>query len=383
MRLIAQVSATLLAVALWCLASLAASAATYPLTVTDFAGRKVTIAVEPQRIALQDGRDSMMLALLDRDNPFRRVVIWNNLLARQDAPTWQVMLKKWPEAAKIPDMGFSDDGEVNPEDLVASRPQLVIAEARALPSLRDAGVIDRLAALNIPLLFVDTFSKPVPDAQQSVELLGQVLNKESEAAAYNDFYAAHLKHLTDTIAGEKTRPRIFVEALAGSQGPEQCCFTHGSIGWGALVQAIGAENIGSKLVPGASGDVTLETVLAAQPDVYVFSGRQSGAKATAMVPLGYGANPANVAAAMQRLEARPGFPALKAAQDGRVYALWHLFYSHPYNIVALEWLAKMAYPQALADLDPAKTWNEIIAQFTEIPQAPSILEAQAPALGDK
>ena len=41
----------------------------YPLTVTDLDGRQVTLAKEPQRIILQDGRDIMTLALLDRNNP--------------------------------------------------------------------------------------------------------------------------------------------------------------------------------------------------------------------------------------------------------------------------------------------------------------------------
>ena len=58
----------------------------YPLTVTDLDGRQVTLAKEPQRIILQDGRDIMTLALLDRDNPFKRLVAWNNL-------TWASAIK--------------------------------------------------------------------------------------------------------------------------------------------------------------------------------------------------------------------------------------------------------------------------------------------------
>ena len=52
----------------------------YPLTVTDLDGRQVTLAKEPQRIILQDGRDIMTLALLDRDNPFKRLVAWLSLI---------------------------------------------------------------------------------------------------------------------------------------------------------------------------------------------------------------------------------------------------------------------------------------------------------------
>lgn len=59
--------------------SFASYATQYPLTISDIAGQKVTIKQEPKRIVLQDGRDIMALALLDRNNPFTRVVAWNNL----------------------------------------------------------------------------------------------------------------------------------------------------------------------------------------------------------------------------------------------------------------------------------------------------------------
>ncbi|TMV54242.1 ABC transporter substrate-binding protein, partial [Thioclava sp. BHET1] len=182
----------LAASAMLLLSTFAAQATTYPLTVTDLAGRKVEIPVEPQRVVLQDGRDAQMLALLDRSDPFGRVKLWNNLLKRQDAPSWEVMRKAWPEAAKIPDMGFGDDGQVNTEEMLAVHPQLVIAEARARASMQQAGVMAQLKALHIPVVFVDTFDKPVPDAVQSVALLGKVLNREAEAKAYGDFYQRHL-----------------------------------------------------------------------------------------------------------------------------------------------------------------------------------------------
>lgn len=68
----------------------------YPLTITDLDGRQVTLAKEPQRIILQDGRDIMTLALLDRDNPFKRLVAWNNLAKKQDVATWQMLKTTWP-----------------------------------------------------------------------------------------------------------------------------------------------------------------------------------------------------------------------------------------------------------------------------------------------
>lgn len=45
-------------------------ATTYPLTLTDTSGQTLTLQQEPKRIVVQDGRDILTLALLDRANPF-------------------------------------------------------------------------------------------------------------------------------------------------------------------------------------------------------------------------------------------------------------------------------------------------------------------------
>ncbi|HWU65062.1 MAG TPA: ABC transporter substrate-binding protein [Ensifer sp.] len=358
-----------------------ANATDYPLTVTDLAGKTVTIQSEPQRIALQDGRDISILALLDRDDPFKRVVVWNNILKSDDAAAWNVFSRTWPaDAAKPFDMGFGDNGDVNPEQLIANKPQVVIIQRRAYDSFVQAGLDKKLAELGIPLLAIDTFTAPVPNAAASVELLGKVLNREKEASDYVSFYNAHLNKLKATVAASGKKPSVFVEALAGRQGPEQCCFTHGKAGWGALVEAAGLRNIGSDLIKGASGDVTLETVIGQKPDVYVFTGRQSSKAGNAMVPLGYKADKAKIDAAMTTLEARPGFASVAAAKNDQVYAMWHLFYSHPYNIVAIEWLAKFALPKEFADLDPDKTYKSILSDFTRLPSEQFIYAEQAPAL---
>jgi iron complex transport system substrate-binding protein len=338
------------------------------ITVTDMAGRKVTLAAPPQRIALQDGRIALDLALLDRDQPFGRVVVWNNLLQRFEPNQWSILAKNWPAAAKIPDMGFDDNGAVNLEELIAERPQLLVAELRARPVLEQQGVMRTLAQLGIPVLFVDDSENPVPNAARSVTLLGQVLGRAAEAKAYVDFYDFHLAALNKIIAAQpKPRPLVFVNVLAGQNDANGCCFTHGNFGWGLLVQAAGARNLGADLLRTPAGPVSMEAVLAAQPNVLVMTGRAPNAAA--------------VDARLRTLVQRPGFAALEAVNDGRVYALYHPFYSSVFNIVGLEYLAKYIYPQAFTALHPGQDYASIIAQFTNIPPSPVLLGMQLPAHG--
>jgi iron complex transport system substrate-binding protein len=175
------------------------------------------------------------------------------------------------------------------------------------------------------------------------------------------------------------KPLVFFEAKAGLNGLESCCFTHAHVGWGALVEAVGARNIGSALLPGATGDVALEKVISMKPDAYIVSGSQWASKTNAAVPFGYGVTQQQVDEAFNRMKQRPGFSQVSAVKEGRFYGIYHNFYNHPYNIVGLEYLAKFIYPAQFPDLDPAKTYSEILSRFTEVPEGKGILGAQAPA----
>lgn len=370
---------TLLALACACGLSAQAMATTYPLTLTDTSGQSLTIKQEPKRIVVQDGRDILTLALLDRADPFARLVAWNNLLKKSDGETWKILRNKWPEANGIIDMGFSDKGEVNLESVIAKQPDLMVAQLRSKPSLSQTGVLDKLKALNIPVLFIDTMLKPVENTPKSITLLGETLNRESEAKQYTDFYQQHYQNILDKTKAVEPKPLVFIEAKAGLNGLESCCFTHSHVGWGGMIEAVGARNLGSELLPGATGDVSLEKVISMKPDAYIVSGSQWATKTNAAVPFGYGVTQQQVDDAFNRMKQRPGFAQVTAVKEGRFYGIYHNFYNHPYNIVGLEYLAKFIYPNQFKELDPAKTYSEILSRFTEVPEGKGILGAQAPA----
>lgn len=340
----------------------------YPLTVTDLDGRQITLQHEPQRIILQDGRDLMSLALLDRDNPFKRVVAWNNLAKKQDVATWKMLQQKWPQSAAILDMGFSDKGNVDLESVLSRQPDLMIAQLRAKPALTESGVISKLSALNIPVLFVDYEVNPARDTAPSIDLLGQVLNRESNAKAYTDFYRQHLQAIEQKTATIAPKATVFVEAIAGNS--DACCFTHGHSGWGGLVEAVGATNIGSQVLPGASGFVALEKIISMKPDAYIMTGSKRGN--SQVLPLGYQVSKQEVNAQGEALLARTGVSDIPAVKAQRAYGVYHHFYNHPWNIVGMEYLAKDIYPQAFTALNPDETYHEIVRRFTSLPDLPFV-----------
>ncbi|WP_445663215.1 ABC transporter substrate-binding protein [Enterobacter soli] len=350
------------------LSPLLAQAQNWPVTVKDLDNRSVTIEHEPQRIILQDGRDIFALALLERDNPFAKVVAWNNLPKKQDTETWNVLKRKWPEAEKILDMKFSDQGNVDLETVISRQPDLMIAQLRAKPSLVQTGVLAKLEALHIPVVFVDYELHPVQNTLPSIALLGKVMGQTDRAQAYIDFYQQRLDTIHQRLATVSKKPLVFIEPIAGVGGLDNgCCFTHARNGWGGLVEAAGGTNIGSQLLPGATGNISVEKIISLNPDYYLMTGSKRPGKGTAIIPFGYNVPAGDVATAFNALVARQGVASIPAVTAGHTGALYHHFYNNPYNIVAIETLSKIFYPTLFKDIDPLADYHAIITNFTHIP----------------
>lgn len=357
---------------------LLAQAGDWPVTVKDLDNRTVTIEHKPQRIILQDGRDIFALALLARDNPFANVVAWNNLPKKQDSETWNVLKRKWPDAEKILDMKFSDQGNVDLETVISRQPDLMIAQLRAKPSLVQTGVLAKLEALHIPVVFVDYELHPVENTLPSIALLGKVMGETDRAQAYIDFYQQRLDMIHQRLANLSKKPLVFIEPIAGVGGLDNgCCFTHARNGWGGLVEAAGGINIGSQLLPGATGTISVEKIISMNPDYYLMTGSKRPGKGTAVIPFGYNVDPKEVQMAFNALLSRQGVSSIPAVVKGHTGAVYHHFYNNPYNIIAIEILSKTFYPEQFADVDPLADFHALIKQFTRIPDDTMILSVSS------
>lgn len=363
----------------WCIAlallwASAAAWAGYPRTVTDLAGRSVLLPAPPQRIFLQNGNHLMVLALLEREDPFARLAGWVNSLGSSDPTLWALLRQRWPHAAAVPTLRLDADVQADIEGLLALKPDLLVLDL-SKKAQADSGPLPRVAErLGIPILYADISRDPVGNVPRTVALLGQVLDRAQRAADYNAFYAERLAALqARRPAGP--RPLVFLEARAGSHGMDVCCRTQGLTSWGMLIAAAGGENLGSRLLRGSSGEVAPETLMRSKPDLYLMTGTQRPGRSTGTVPFGYHADPAAIRAGMAALMARPGLALTARSPQACVRALTHQFYDHPLNIVGLQYLARALFPAQHADLDPAATYREAVRRFTTLPDAPFVFEA--------
>jgi iron complex transport system substrate-binding protein len=368
------------ALALWLLASVA-GAQGYPRTVVDVAGRSVVLAAEPRRIFLQNGQDIVTIALLDRENPFARLVGWSNPIGDSDPGMWNVMRQRWPAAANVPLLGFDSAGHVDLEALLRMRPDLLVAGISARGAIEGGPVGTILARLRIPILYVDSQAAPIVNAQKTVALLGRALNRDARAQAYLADYQRRLHTLLAATQQERTRPTVFVEIRAGRLGLEQCCYTQGKTAWGLMIEEIGGRNLGSTLLRTPTGDIALETLIRLKPDVVILTGTQQVRRGARGIALGYRGNESEAQAALGALMGRPGFAAIATNPHACVFAMHHQFYNSPFNIVALEYLARALYPHRFAHLAPDATYRELIARHTDIPAVPFLFYLQRNQLG--
>src|SRR5687768_17520148 len=80
----------------------AAASAAETRTVEDVAGRSVQVPAEAKRIILGEGRQIYLLAALDTEAPFQRVVGWRDDLEKADRDGYEIYRRKYPFIADLP-----------------------------------------------------------------------------------------------------------------------------------------------------------------------------------------------------------------------------------------------------------------------------------------
>ncbi len=144
---------------------------------------------------------------------------------------------------------------------------------------------------------------------------------------------------------------------------EPCCISPGARS--DYIEFSGGENIGRGLLPVAIGQISLEHVIAANPDVYIATGGKYSTGGG--VRLGPGADPQTAKDGLRTLMETGYRGQLDAIRTGRAHALWHGLLATPLNILALEAMAKWFRPERFETVDPAETLQQINARYLALP----------------
>jgi iron complex transport system substrate-binding protein len=162
-----------------------------------------------------------------------------------------------PEARDLP--GISFENTPNIEMINKLAPDLIIAHAK-----NHAAILDSLEATGAAVVCVDP-SKAEDQLVGRIDLIGEVLNRQGEAAAYAKKVEEKSARLREKIAGSPIKTALFIQG--GSQNilaAQSFCF------WGRLLSDLGIENIVPLKVSDTakSGFITfdIETIIQKDPD---------------------------------------------------------------------------------------------------------------------
>lgn len=333
--------------------------------VVDLAGRRVTVPDKVERIVLGEGRMLIALGILRPENPLDGVVGMMGEYPLLDPAGFALWRQHFPAVDKIPAVGKASGDTFNAEAAIALKPDVAIfALAGHGPSPKAEALVERLEEAGVAVIFIDFFHDPLADTTRSVRLLGEVLAREDRADAFAKAYDAALAAVDAGVAKTADRPLVFLENRVGLGA--DCCASVGNAVIGELIDRAGGHNLGSDLIPGNSGLVSLEYLLSHQPDYYVgtaIGNPTSRASQPARIQAGPGVTPEQAKASLESSLKRTGIAQLDAVREGRAFAIWHHFFHSPFNVVAVQAMAKAFHPQEFADLDPDATLADFMSRF--------------------
>lgn len=347
------------------------SRAAQGVDIRDIAGRDVRLAGPARRMILGEGRQMYLVAALETADPFARVVGWRDDFRKADLDGYGAYLRRYPQIERLPTFGGAKEGTFDVEQAIGLKPDVVVMNLESKPATDGQGLIEKLGAVGIPVVFIDFRERPFEHAERSIAIMGQVMGLEARAGELIAFRRAEMEKVTGRLAGfAGHRPRVMVERAAGYD--ETCCMSFGDENFGRMVTVAGGENIASRLIPGTFGVINPEQVIAAEPEVVVVTGSNWVLYAPdgQWVGVGPGADPAQARAKLARLMERPAYRTQAAVRARRVHAIWHQFYDSPYQFVAVQALAKWLHPELFADLDPDATFRAFHERFLPVPYQP-------------
>lgn len=321
-----------------CLTLGMANAVDYPLTVTDSAGRDVTIEVPIEKIVVLNSDAAEAVSILSDTD---KIVGTTDSVPKykayyfSDVMDGWVIVGTWKEFnyEMIADLAKNDAGEIDPG-------MLVISYAN-----KAGEVEENLAPFEkINVVGLDLYNAGTLEAELTT--LGTILDREAEAKSYNDWVSEKKADVAEAVSG-LDRPMVYVEG--GSIGDLGALWTYGQgSALSDMIDLAGGDNVIES--EEANPKVEWETILAGMPEVII-------KVPSAINQLGW-SNTTEMEALIADIESRPGAGAVPAVTNDRVYVVFRDMTLGTGAVVGLTYWAKIVHPEA--ELDPVGVYQEYL-----------------------
>ena len=252
------------------------SAAPFPVTLTDDAGRAVTIAADPERIVSLAPSNTEIVCALGACDRLAGVTDFDDYPPEVEAVEHVVV-----EAA------------VDVELVVAAEPDLVLAAGN---ELTPSSVIEQLDGLGLTVLVL--YPESLQEVYADIELVGAALGRPAEAEELIGGMEARVEAVAAAVEGAE-RPLTLYEVFHA----EGTTYTAGDGSFlASLLELAGAE----PLTGDAQGVLAAEDLVAADPEL-ILLGTAS-----------YDPSIAEPEAALETVRSRAGWSELRAVAEGAV-----------------------------------------------------------------
>jgi ABC-type Fe3+-hydroxamate transport system substrate-binding protein len=338
--------------------------------VVDALGRTVTIETPVRRVAVNFNFEEFT-AVAGKEGWAKVVGISRAPFAGWRPAIFSRYAAVIPNLQDMPDLGHTDDNTFSVEKVISLKPDVLFMSEwgwKALEANRP-----QLEAAGVPVVIIDYNAQLLDRHIASTRALGKVMGQEARAetlatlyeSKYRDTMARVEKAKAEAKAGAKNarKPVVYVEL--GQAGAETVGNSYSGTMWGKILTQLGAVNVADGKLPGPWGPINAEAVLADDPD-FVFIAGSSWVGKPKAVRTGYDATLETTQASLAPYAQRPAWSGLKAVKTGEVHAVEHGLCRSLPDFVATRYIAKALYPQAFADVDPAKEWEEYHARFLPV-----------------
>ena len=276
----------------------------FPLTLTDDAGRDVSLESEPARIVSLAPSNTEIVCALDTCDRLVGVTDFDDYPAEV------------ADIDKVVTMA-----QVDVEAVVAAEPDLVLAAGN---ELTPTAVIDQLADLGLPVLVL--YPESLAEVTADIELVGAALGRTDAAQALVEDMEARIATVEEAVAGLDA-PRTFYEVSVF----EGTIYTAGEGSFlASLIETAGGEPITGDALSTA---IELEELVAADPELILLGDATYDPSITA-----------------ESVAERPGWETMTAVADGRVVVMTDdvvITRPGPRIVDGLEALAHAIHPGAL------------------------------------
>lgn len=325
------------------------------VTITDAAGREITVNLPVERVAYLHPAIAESLVIVNA---------WDRVIAK-DNYTFDTLI--FPGLDNMPVLPYFESGSVDYEKIIELQPDVLLV----LPT---AGGIDLNEAISklepeIPVISVfdtndaDTWSK-------GIELLGAVMQREEEAQAFASFVQSIEDSVTAKTSGlvEADKPSVLLK-ISGWTIDQFSSFSNEFAPVKKLVDVTGAVNLAADL-PSMGGwveNIDPEWLVTQDYDYVLVDIWES------YYPRAMGVGVLDTSAAQTILEdltAMNVFEGSKPVIDGHFYLMDHeLIMSIRYPML-LAYAAKAFHPELFIDFDPDAVMQDYLTRFIRIEADP-------------